>query len=120
MVRDDETLPLLKGTLDLLVLKALSWGPQHGYGIATWLEHESDGALGVDDSALYQALHRLEGRRLVEAGWGMTENNRRARYYGLTRAGEQHLERATETWRRYAASVGAILALSGPRLNTGH
>ncbi len=113
MVRQ-ESLPLLKGTLDLLVLKALSWGPQHGYGIATWLEHESRGALGVEDSALYQALHRLEAKRLVEAEWGVTENNRRARYYGLTGAGERHLAAESDVWQRYAASVSEILALAGP------
>jgi transcriptional regulator len=108
-----DNLPLLKGTLDLLTLKALSWGPNHGYGIATWLEERSGGALGVDDSALYQALHRLEGRRLVEAEWGVTENNRRARYYRLTSAGEKHLRAEAETWFRYTRQVSAILSLDG-------
>jgi transcriptional regulator len=110
----DETLPLLKGTLDLLVLKALSWGPMHGYGILSWLESRSDGALGVDDSPLYQALHRLEGRRLVEAEWGVTENNRRARYYSLTSRGRSRLAEETSVWRRYAQSVSSILALETP------
>jgi transcriptional regulator len=107
-------LPLLKGTLDLLVLKALSFGPSHGYGIALWLERHSAGSLGVDDSALYQALHRLEGRRLVDAEWGVTENNRRARYYRLTAAGEAHLAAEAETWMRYTASVSGILSLTRP------
>ena len=110
----DETLPLLKGTLDLLVLKALSWGPRHGYGIATWLEGRSGGALGVDDSALYQALHRLEGRGHLKAEWGVTENNRRARYYRLTARGRSHLAAERETWLRYTESVSAILALAAP------
>jgi len=110
----NSNLPLLKGTLDLLVLKALSWGPQHGYGIASWLESRSGGALGIDDSALYQALHRLEEKRLVEAEWGVTENNRRARYYALTRAGGRHLRIEADVWGRYTASVSAILALAGP------
>ena len=85
------SLPLLKGTLDLLVLKALSSGSMHGYRITRWLEESSKGAVGVEDSALYQALHRLEGRKLVEAKWGVTENNRRARYYKLTPRGREHL-----------------------------
>jgi PadR family transcriptional regulator PadR len=107
-------LPLLKGTLDLLVLKGLSWGPRHGYGIASWLERQSGGAVGVEDSALYQALHRLEGRRLVEAEWGITENNRRARFYRLTSDGERHLAAEAATWVRYTSSVSAILALAEP------
>lgn len=110
----DESLPLLKGTLDLLVMKALSWGPMHGYGILSWLEARSDGALGVDDSPLYQALHRLEGRRMVEAEWGVTENNRRARYYSLTSRGRSHLEEEMSVWQRYAQSVSSILALETP------
>lgn len=109
-----DSLPLLKGTLDLIVLKVLSWGAHHGYGIASWIEQHSGGELGIDDSALYQALHRLEGRRLVEAEWGVTENNRRARYYRLTREGRRHLAAESETWLRYTQSVTSILALSGP------
>jgi PadR family transcriptional regulator, regulatory protein PadR len=76
-------LALLKGTLDVLVLKTLSWGPMHGVEIATWLEDRSGGSLAVDDSAIYHALHRMAGRGLVSAGWGLTENNRGARYYSL-------------------------------------
>jgi transcriptional regulator len=108
------TLPLLKGTLDLLILKALSWGEQHGYGIANLLEQQSGGALGIDDSAMYQALHRLEGRRLVSADWGERENNRRARYYTLTMAGRRHLDDESAVWQRYAQSVSEILMLSEP------
>lgn len=114
MSDSQQPLPLLKGTLDLLVLKALSWGPMHGYGIASWLERRSGGRLGVEDSALYQALHRLEGRRLVTAEWGVTENNRRARYYTLTPAGRAHLGSESSTWLRYTQSVSAILALDTP------
>ena len=108
-------LPLLKGTLDMLVLKALSWGEAHGYGIASWLERSSGGAVWVEDSALYQALHRLEGRGLVEAEWGVTENNRRARYYALTREGRRHLRAEAAIWQRYAQSVSAILAMTSPQ-----
>lgn len=102
-------LPLLKGTLDLLILKALSCAPSHGYGLATWLERHSGGDLVAEDSALYQALHRMEARGLVRAEWGVTENNRRARYYRLTTRGRAHLEEEANTWRRYAASVAAVL-----------
>ena len=110
MAGSRSSLPLFKGTLDLLVLKALSFGPQHGYGIVTWLEARSGGSIDVDDSALYQALHRLEGRRLVEAEWGVSDNNRRARFYTLTAEGRASLRDESVTWERYVASVGAILA----------
>jgi len=110
---DDRTgLPLLKGTLDLLILKTLSWGPMHGYGIATWLERQSSGSLGIDDSALYQSLQRLETRGLVEGEWGVTDNNRRARYYRLTAAGRRGFRTQADAWSRYAKSVGDILAIS--------
>ena len=105
----EDSLPLFKGTLDLLVLKALSWGPMHGYGIVTWLEGRSDGALGVDDSALYQALHRLEGRGHLEAEWGVTENNRRARYYRLTETGRGELAPEEASWRRHVEGVALVL-----------
>jgi transcriptional regulator len=111
-VATDDTLPLLKGTLDLLILKTLSWGPMHGYAIATWLEERSRGTLGVDDSALYQALQRMEGRGWLAAEWGTSDNNRRARYYKLTAAGRQRLRSESETWLRYTKSVTAILAVA--------
>ena len=78
---------LLKGTLDVLVLKALSWGPMHGFEITSWLEERSGGRIGVTDAALLQALHRMEERELLAAEWGVTRNGRRARYYALTTAG---------------------------------
>lgn len=104
-----QALPLVKGTLDVLVLKALSWGAMHGFEITTWLEDRSSGRLGVDDSALYQALNRMEERGLVEAEWGVTENNRRARYYKLTADGRAHLRAETTRWVRYAETVTGIL-----------
>lgn len=104
-----ESLPVVRGTLDVLVLKALSWTPMHGFEITTWLEERSGGELDVNDSALYQALYRLEERGLVEADWGVTENNRRARYYRITPEGEAHLASETGTFLRYAATVGGIL-----------
>jgi len=106
-------IPMLKGTLDLLILKALSCTPTHGYGLASWLERYSGGDIVAEDSALYQALHRMEGRGLVTAEWGVTENNRKARYYSLTQNGRHHLESEMETWRRYAESVSTILAVQG-------
>ena len=108
-------LALVKGTLDVLVLKALSWTPMHGFEITTWLEQRSGGALGVQDSALYQALHRLEARGLTAADWGLTANSQRARYYRLTDAGRAHLAAETAQWVRYAETVTGILtAAHGP------
>ena len=103
-------LPVLKGTLDLLVLRALSWTPMHGYEIANWLERAGNGALELEDSALYQAVYRLEERGLLEAEWGVTENNRRARYYKLTAAGRAFLRSETKNWIQYADAVSSILS----------
>ena len=83
---------LLKGTLDVLVLKALSWGPMHGFEITSWLEERSGGRIDVVDAALIQAFHRMEERGLLEAEWGVTKNGRRARYYRLTAAGRAQLK----------------------------
>lgn len=102
-------LPLVKGTLDTLVLKTLSWGPMHGFEIITWLEQRSGGSLEVEDSALYQALHRMEERGLVSAEWGQTDKNRKARYYSATPAGIAHLKAETRQWTRYAETVTGIL-----------
>ena len=104
-----EPIPLVKGTLDVLVLRALVWTPMHGFEITTWLEKQSGGALGVGDSALYQALHRMEERGLITAEWGITENNQRARYYKVTKAGRAYLAAETAQWVRYAELVTGIL-----------
>lgn len=104
-----DSLPLVRGTLDVLVLKALSWTPMHGFEITTWLEERSGGELGVNDSALYQALYRLEEREMVEAEWGVTENNRRARYYRITQEGRAHLLSEAGSFLRYASAVRDIL-----------
>ena len=109
-----DALPLVKGTLDMLVLKALSWTPMHGFEITTWLEARSAGTLGVQDSALYQALHRLEARGLAIAEWCVTANTQRARYYRLTDAGHAHLAAETAQWVRYAETVTGILT-AAPR-----
>ena len=108
----DATVPVLKGTLDVLVLKALTWQPMHGFGIAVWLEQRSGGVLGIEDSALYQALQRLEDRGLLDAEWRLSENNRRARYYRLTAAGRKQLRAQTTSWLRYAGAVAQILQAS--------
>ena len=109
MAATADQLALVKGTLDVLVLKALSWGPMHGFEITTWLEDTSAGTLDVDDSALYHALHRMEERGLIAADWGVTENNRRARYYSVTSAGRAHLRAETTRWLRYSQMVSGIL-----------
>ncbi|MGH7445073.1 MAG: PadR family transcriptional regulator [Longimicrobiales bacterium] len=108
-----DRLPVIKGTLDVLVLKALVRTPLHGFEITCWLEDRSGGALEIEDSAVYQALYRLEAKGLVEADWGVTENNRRARYYGITAAGRSHLGAEGERLIRYAATMTGILQLDG-------
>jgi transcriptional regulator len=106
------TLAPVKGTLDVLVLKALTWVPMHGFEITTWLEDQSGGALGVEDSALYQALYRLEERGHIEAEWGITENNRKARYNRITSAGRAHLKSESVRLLRYAETLSTILNAS--------
>jgi PadR family transcriptional regulator, regulatory protein PadR len=103
-------LPILRGNLEVLVLKALSVSSMHGYAITDWLEQRGDGNLELLDSALYQALYRLEGRRLIKATWGLSENNRRARFYSLTDVGRAMLRAEVAQWTRYARTVSAILA----------
>jgi PadR family transcriptional regulator PadR len=102
-------LPLVQGTLDLLVLRTLASGTHHGYGIATLVHERTDGNLAIEDAALYQALHRLDRQGLVDAEWGPSENNRRARYYTLTAAGRKRLREETDNWRRYSRAVEAVL-----------
>lgn len=102
-------LDVLQGTLDLLVLKALTWGPRHGYAIMSWLRQATRDELRLEDAALYPALHRLEARGLVAATWGLSENNRRAKYYQLTAAGRRALTTETGSWNRYVAMVARVL-----------
>jgi PadR family transcriptional regulator PadR len=102
-------LPLLQGSLDLLVLGALSSGATHGYGVATLVRERSAGALEIEDAALYQALHRLERKGLVAAEWGLSDNNRRARLYELTTDGRKRLRADAAKWRRYAQAVAAVI-----------
>ena len=100
---------LLKGTLDVLVLKTLSWGPMHGFEITRWLEDRSGGRLDITDAALLQALHRLEARGLLDAEWGVTENERRARYYRLTAAGRGALRAESEALLDQFDAVTSVL-----------
>ncbi len=105
----DDNLELLKGTLDVLVLKALTWGPRHGYAVARWIRETTGDELQIEDGALYTALHRLEKRGWLASEWGVSETNRRAKYYTLTPAGRQQLVQQTATWTRYAEAVFAAL-----------
>ena len=112
-------LPVLKGTLDVLALKALSWGEMHGFGILSWLEQRSGGVLGLEDSALYQALHRMEQRGLISATWRITEKNRRARFYRLTTKGRQYLRAQSNNWFRYSDAVTDILRSASNQSRAG-
>jgi PadR family transcriptional regulator, regulatory protein PadR len=104
-----DPLALRQGTLDLLVLRALAWGPNHGYGIAGLVNERTAGDLVIEDAALYQALHRLDRQGFAEAEWRPSDNNRRARYYTLTAAGRKRLREETASWRRYSRAVEAVL-----------
>jgi len=106
-MKDD--LELLQGTLDVLVLKTLSWGPRHGYAVARWIRDTSGDELEVEDRALYVSLHRLEARDWVESEWGLSENNRKAKYYQLTTAGRKALRDQAARWGRYATAVYRVL-----------
>ena len=105
----DQSLDLLKGTLDVLVLKALTWGPRHGYAVARWIEDSTRGTLQIEEGALYHGLHRLDKKGWVSSEWGVSESNRRARYYTLSPAGRQQLAAQTASWTRYAEAVFAAL-----------
>ena len=100
---------LLHGTLDVLVLKTLSWEPMHGYAVAEWIHERTKGELEIVDAALYKALHRLEDAGAITATWGLSENNRKAKYYSLTARGRHLLTAEADTWRRYARAVGTVL-----------
>lgn len=102
-------LDLMQGTLDLLVLKALAWGPQHGYGIMRWIRATSGEDLRIEEGALYPALHRMHARGWITAEWGRSENNRRAKFYVLSSEGRCQLQVASEGWKRYSRAVGRVL-----------
>jgi transcriptional regulator len=104
-----EAMDLLQGTLDVLVLRTLDRGPKHGYAVSRFIRERTGGAIEIEDAPLYKALHRLEAARCVEAEWGLSENNRRARYYRLTARGRRRLEAEVAAWRLYAAAVFRVL-----------
>lgn len=106
---------ILRGTLDLLILKALSWGPAHGYDVARRIEQATENALAVGEGTLYPALHRLEERGWIAASWGASENNRRAKFYSLTKLGRMQLGVEAKNWRRYATAVFAALKAAPQR-----
>src|SRR2546423_9612719 len=104
-----QPLDLLQGTVDVLILKTLSWEPMHGYSIARWIEQRSDGVLGVADAALYQALHRLERRGWIASEWGLSENNRKAKFYRLTSVGRQQLRSEVTEMRRDVSALFKVV-----------
>ena len=104
-----EPMDLLQGTLDVLILRALAWGTMHGYAVSRWIHERTDGTIAIEDAPLYKALHRLEKAEFVLAEWGLSENNRRARYYRLTPLGRKQLRAQEANWRRYAAAVFRVL-----------
>ena len=104
-----ESLDLLQGTLDVLVLRTLMWGEMHGYAVSRWIRQRTDGVIEIEDAPLYKALHRLERAGCVEASWGVSENNRRARFYKLTPTGRRKLHEQESVWRRYAEAVFKVL-----------
>jgi transcriptional regulator len=103
------TVELLQGTVDVLILRTLAWQPMHGYAISRWIRERSDNILTIEGAALYQALHRIERKRWVSPSWGVSDNNRRAKYYQLTADGRRQLRAETTTWQTYAAAVTRVL-----------
>lgn len=109
MATRDDRISLLQGTLDLLILRTLILGPQHGQGVARAIQQQSEDVLIIDHGTLYPALQRLEGKGWIEAEWGASQNNRRARFYKLTKAGKKQLSQETSQWRKMAAAIGRVL-----------
>ena len=111
--RESDRVALLQGTLDLLILRTLVFGPQHGQGIARTIEQQAEDALLVDHGSLYPALQRLEARGWIAAEWGTSDNNRKARFYTLSKAGRKQLTAQTRQWRRLTAAIGRVLGPEG-------
>ena len=112
----DAEIDLLRSSLDLLVMKALSWGPMHGYAINEWIEGATSSLLLLEEGTLYPALHRLERRGWIASEWGVSENNRRAKFYRLTPAGRAQLRNETPTWLRHAEAIAQALRATTPEL----
>jgi PadR family transcriptional regulator PadR len=113
---DKAQLELVRGTLDVLILKALVWGPLHGYAITNLIRRQTDDALLVEEGTLYPALWRLDNKGLIKGEWGVSENNRKARFYRLTPEGRRRLSEETKTWEAYATAVGKLLSATRPPL----
>jgi PadR family transcriptional regulator, regulatory protein PadR len=105
---------LLRSSLDLLILKALGWGPRHGYAVAEWIEYATNDALSVEEGTLYPALHRLERKGWVETEWGISDNNRRAKFYRVTATGRAQFRAQAPTWHRYAEAIAGALRTTSP------
>jgi PadR family transcriptional regulator, regulatory protein PadR len=114
---EKDSLDLIRGTLDTLILKTVSWGPLHGYAIASAIHQQTDSALLIEEGALYPALYRMEAKGWIESEWGLSEKNRRAKYYRLTPAGRKQLQQAAKTWTDYSTAVSKILGASRPPVN---
>jgi PadR family transcriptional regulator PadR len=112
---DRTTIDLLQGTLGVLILKSISWGPMHGYGIARWIEQISDDELLIEEGSLYPALHRLQARGLVTSAWGLSETNRRVKTYTITEQGRQQLRAEMSRWTRFSAAISRVLHARAPR-----
>jgi PadR family transcriptional regulator, regulatory protein PadR len=115
-VSDISKLEFLRGTLDVLILKALVWGPLHGYAVTNLIRRQSDDALILEEGTLYPALWRLESKGLLASEWGLSENNRKAKFYALTPAGRRQLRNQVKTWEAYAAAVAKVLGATQPPL----
>lgn len=113
----DIKLEFLRGTLDVLILKALVWGPLHGYAVTSLIREHSDNALLLEEGTLYPALWRLESKGLLVAEWGLSENNRKAKFYRLTAQGRQQLHHEIKTWEAYAAAVAKVLGAIKPSVS---
>lgn len=111
---DTSKLEFLRGTLDVLILKAVLWGPLHGYAITSLIRRQSDDALILEEGTLYPALWRLESKGLLESEWGLSENNRKAKFYSLTTAGRRYLLEEVRTWEAYATAVAKVLGATQP------
>ena len=109
----DSTLGLLQGTVDLLILRALQPGAAHGYAVSRWVRERTEGVLAIEDAALYQALHRLEGRGWIEAEWGLSDNNRKAKFYSITKTGKKQLAQDTAYWQRLSGVMVRVLGMQG-------
>ena len=105
-----QNVELLQGTLDVLILQTLRWGPQHGYGVAKWLQQVTSDVLQIEEGSLYPALHRMERKAWIESEWGLSENNRRAKYYKLTAEGQRQLRTEASSWAQFAQAVSTVLA----------